>query len=239
MAVSLEKGNVVLARLSGEDLELLRPKLQAIELMVHKRLETRGKAINFVHFPDSGIVSVVAHGSGERSIEVGLIGREGTTGSAVILGAERSAHEAFVQVEGAARRITTSHLRQLMHESASIRLRLLQSVHVFSVQTAQTALANGLGRLEERLARWLLMTHDRVEGNELPFTHEFLSIMLGVRRSGVTVALDLLENDGLIQRGRGVIVIFDREGLEAAACDFYGVPEAEMRRVMPERAPPT
>jgi CRP-like cAMP-binding protein len=236
MAVSLEKGNLVLARLSGEDLELLRPKLQAIELVVHKRLETRGKAINFVHFPDSGIVSVVAHGSGERSIEVGLIGREGTTGSAVILGAERSAHETFVQVEGTAQRITTSHLRQLMQESASIRLRLLQSVHVFSVQTAQTALANGLGRLEERLARWLLMTHDRIEGNELPFTHEFLSIMLGVRRSGVTVALDLLENDGLIQRGRGVIVILDREGLEAAACDFYGVPEAEMRRVMPESA---
>ena len=236
MVNPVAKGNFVLASLSSADLDLLQPKLDATELVSGKRIDAKGKTINYVHFIDSGIVSVVARGAAGRSIEVGIIGREGTTGGPVILGVSRSPHEMLVQVAGSAQRITAMHLRETMLKSASIRRALLLSVYVFGLQASQTALANGLGKLEERLARWLLMTHDRIDGDELPFTHEFLSLMLGVRRAGVTVALDLLENDGLIRRSRGVILIFDREGLEATANDIYVDPEVETRRIMGGKA---
>jgi CRP-like cAMP-binding protein len=201
-----------------------------VELAVGQPIESSNNAINYVHFPDCGIVSVMTSVAGS-AVEIGLIGREGVTGSAVILGVDRSPYESFVQVAGVAQRIRAAHLRELMLRSASLRRMLLRSVYLFGVQTTQTAIANARGKIEQRLARWLLMTHDRVDGDELGFTHKFLSLMLGVRRAGVTEALDLLERQGLIQRGRGVIAIFDRRGLRALAGNFYGLPETEMRRL--------
>jgi CRP-like cAMP-binding protein len=138
-----------------------------------------------------------------------------------------------MQVEGHGQRIAADDLRDLIDKSASLKATLLRYAYLFSVQAGHTALANAQGKLEERLARWLLMAHDRTAGDELHLTHEFLAVMLGVRRSGVSVALQELAESGLISMARGRIIIIDRDGLEDSASGMYGVPEAEYDRVFP------
>jgi hypothetical protein len=167
----------------------------------------------------------------DRSIEVGLIGREGMSGLAVVMGTDRSPNETFMQVAGGGQRISAAKLRPRMEQSGTLRRAFLCYAHAFAIQTAYTAMANGRSKLEERLARWLLMAHDRLDGDELPLTHEFIAMMLGVRRPGVTVALSLLENDGLIHANRGAISIIDRKGLEESSNGAYGASEAEYRRL--------
>jgi CRP-like cAMP-binding protein len=169
---------------------------------------------------ENGFASVVANG-GQRDIEVGIIGREGMSGLSVVLGSdERPANETFIQSAGTGQRIAAGELRDAIGASVSLHKVMLRYAHTFLVQTSQTALANGRSKIEERLARWLLMAADRVEG-ELVLTHEFLSIMLGVRRSGVTTALQELERTGLISHRRGFITILDRDGLEEQSNGTY------------------
>lgn len=226
--------NRILARLSRGDFALLESHLQAVDLPVRKQLESPNKRIDQVYFIEAGFASVVAHGSGRaggQGIEVGLIGREGMTGLAVIMGTDRSPNETFMQGVGAAQRIAADKLRQGMEQSGTLHRSLLQYGHTFVIQAMHTAMANGRGRIQERLARWLLMAGDRIDGDELPLTHEFLATMLGVRRPGVTVALSRLEEDGLIQAHRGMIYILDRKGLELNSKGAYGAPEAEFRRL--------
>jgi CRP-like cAMP-binding protein len=149
-------------------------------------------------------------------------------------------NETMVQSAGAAMRLPGKSLRKMMAASESFTATLLRYVNVFMVQGSQTALANGRGRLDERLARWLLMWHDRVLEDDLLITHEFLALLLGVRRQGVTVALHDLEGKGLIRSARSHIRILDRDGLQEAANGFYGIPEAEYDRAIgyARRAPP-
>ena len=135
-----------------------------------------------------------------------------------------------MQSARSALRISASLLREIMASSQSLTSTLLNYVHTFMLQSSQAALANGRGRLDERLARWLLMWHDRVESNEFATTHELLALLRGVRRAGVTVALHELEGRGLIRSLRGRISIVDRLGLELAASGFYGIPECEYER---------
>ena len=137
-----------------------------------------------------------------------------------------------MQASGSALRISTESLRGMLEASRSLTATLLRYVNVFMVQGSQTALANGRGRLDERLARWLLMWNDRVQPDALAVTHEFLALLLGVRRQGVTVTMHELEGKGLIRSTRGAVRILDREGLAVAANGFYGVPEAEYARSM-------
>src|SRR5262245_2409371 len=153
------------------------------------------------------------------------------TGLAVVLGSDRSPCEIFMQVEGKGQQISSHDLRAVMAKSATLRESFLLFAHTFAVQSAYTALANAQGRLEDRLARWLLMAQDRLQSNELLLTHEFLALMLGVRRAGVTTGLNHFEAKGLIATSRGAITIQDRDGLEEAANGFYGQPEAEFERV--------
>jgi CRP-like cAMP-binding protein len=222
--------NRILSHLSAQDFALLSPFLKRVDLPLRKQLETRNKAIDLVYFIESGFASVVANGSG-RGIEVGLIGREGMTGLAVVMGTDRSPPETYIQNAGAGSRITVAKLRQAMGQSATLPRSFLLYAHAFSVQTTCTAMANGRGKIEERLARWILMARDRIDTDKLTLTHEFLSLMLGVRRPGVTVALRLLVSAGLIQAQRGVITIVDRQGLEDISNGSYGVPEAEFQRL--------
>ena len=229
-------GNHLLARLPKEDFLALQPHLTRVELPLRKVLERRNKRIEHVYFLEQGFASVVANGSRHGGVEVGIIGREGATGLAVIMGTDRSPHETYVQLAGWGLRMSAQGLRQAMDERPSLRRALLHYGHAFTVQTAYTALANGRGKIEERLARWLLMAHDRAEGHDLSLTHEFLALMLGVRRPGVTIALNRLEQDGLIRAKRGVISIFERAGLVAAANGTYGAPEMEFKRLFGERA---
>lgn len=223
--------NRILSRLSSDDLALVRPNLQSVELPLRRQLEASRRPIDYVYFPDYGIVSVVANGNNQRSIEVGLIGREGMTGLAIVMGADRSPHTTFVQGAGRAWRLRSDHLRAAIGKSPTLHRRLLQYGHAFLMQTGYTAMANGRSKLEDRLARWLLMAHDRVDGDTVTLTHEFLATMLGVRRPGVTLALHLLERTGLIQVARGNITIVDREGLEESSNGAYGEPEAEFNRL--------
>lgn len=223
--------NRLLSSRTADDLALLQSGLTRVDLPLRKQLEAPGKRINYVYFIDSGFASVVTDGGARNKIEVGMIGREGMTGLAVVLGSDRTPHETYIQNAGEGSRIGAAKLRSAMLQSRSLQNCLLLYAHAFFVQATYTAMANGQSKLEDRLARWLLMAHDRLEVDELKITHDFLSIMLGVRRPGVTVALNLLERRGLIKSHRGATTIVDRRGLKRASNGAYGVPEAEFNRL--------
>lgn len=224
--------NRLLSVLSPGDLALLTPHLIRVALEVRQPLETPQERIRFVYFLESGLASVVVHSSQRQSIQAGLIGCEGVTGAAVIMGDDRSVHDTFVQQEGEALCIEADALRGAIAHSVDLNHLLLRFVHVFNVQVAQTALAYGRAKLEEHLARWLLMVHDRIDGDQITITHEFIALMLGVRRSGVTDAMHALERKGMIRSTRGTVRIIDREGLATFAAGMYGVPENEYRRLI-------
>jgi CRP-like cAMP-binding protein len=223
--------NQILSSLSASDLGLLEPHLASIAMKVRHVCEEPNKPIKHVYFMEEGITSVVAITKKGKKIEIG-IGSEGVTGFPVIMGNHRSPNSTFVQIAGSAQRIAVTDLREAMDKSESLRRSLLKFAQSFMIQTAHTAVANGSATLAERLARWLLMAHDRVEGDDLPLTHEFLSLMLGVRRAGVTTALQDLESKALIRSRRGLIRILDRDGIEEIAGSFYGIPESEWQRLM-------
>jgi CRP-like cAMP-binding protein len=218
--------NRILSRLSRADASLLAPGLEAVDVPVKTSLEGRNRRIEYVYFIDEGFASVVADGSNKPSIEVGLIGREGMTGLAVIMGHDRAQHATFMQVGGKARRIAAGKLRAADAQSATLHRAMLAYAYTFLRQTTMTALANGRSKTEERLARWLLMAQDRLDGDELPLTHEFLSFMLGTHRPGVTIALKVLENAGLIAHRRGKIRILDRKKLEKTSNGTYSPADA-------------
>jgi CRP-like cAMP-binding protein len=213
--------NRILSRLSPADLGLLEPHLEPANLPVHRPLEARNKRIDYVYFIEAGFASVVANGSGKPSIEVGIIGREGMTGLAIVMGYQRASHDTYIQAAGKGQRIRAAKLREADERSNTLHRAMLRYAHAYLLQTTATALANGRSKIEERLARWLLMADDRIDGDRLPLTHEFLSLMLGVRRSGVTTALQALERKGLISRMRGNILLRDRKGLEKQSNGTY------------------
>jgi CRP-like cAMP-binding protein len=224
--------NRLLAALSHTDRDLLTPALETVDLDVRDVLEVPNDPISHVYFVVSGLVSIVGTAAPNHRIEIGMVGYEGMTGLSIVLGGDRSANETLVQASGSAMRISTKSLQEMLATSRSLTATLLRYVNVFMVQGSQTALANGRGRLDKRLARWLLMWDDRVQPDTVAVTHEFLALLLGVRRQGVTVALHELEGKGLIRSTRGAVGILDREGLKLAASGFYGVPEAEYARSM-------
>ena len=226
------EGNRLLHALSKQDRDLLAPHLLPGSFKVRDSFERPNKRIERVYFPETGIASVVAVHPDGRRIEIGIIGCEGMTASVVVLGGDRSPHSTYIQVAGDGHSLPVADLRRAMARSPSLRSVFLKYVQVFMVQTAHTAIANARATLVERLARWLLMAHDRVAGNVLYLTHEFLSLMMAVRRAGVTEALQSLENRKLIACGWRQITVLDRKGIEKIAGHFYGTPEAEYRRLM-------
>lgn len=218
--------NGLLAAMSADDLALLEPKLEQLTLKLRHVLESANKPVKHNYFIYSGLASVIAIGRNGHRLEVGIIGREGMSGLPVVLGNDRSPNETFIQVEGSGARIAADDLRQAMRKSVSLSRILLNFVNAFLIQTSHTALSNGTANIEQRLARWLLMAQDRLGGKEVPLTHEFLSLMLGVRRAGVTGALNQLDRKGVIRLSRGRIEIVDRDGLINSANGSYGIPEA-------------
>jgi len=224
--------NRLLATLLPTDFRLLETQLEPVPLPLRTRLIEPNTPIEHVCFLEQGIASNIAVLPHGRRVEVAVIGREGLSGTPVLLGTDRTPHECFIQVPGAGLRISADDLRRAVTASVSLQQHLLRYVQALTLQTAQTALANGCCKVEERLARWLLMCHDRVDGDDLSTTHEFLSLMLSVRRAGVTVALQALEERGLISNKRGRVTVLDRAGLEAVAGDSYGLCEAEYERLI-------
>jgi CRP-like cAMP-binding protein len=224
--------NKLLSSLSKSDFNLLEPHLEPVTLSVRRVLEKPNSRITAAYFPESGFASVVAQQANGKEVEVGLIGREGMTGMPIVLGNHRTPHATYIQAPGDGHCIRATDLRQAIRSSRSLQDTLLKFVQAFGVQTAHTAIANARSKVDQRLARWLLMAHDRLETDLLPLTDEFLSLMLGVRRAGVTEAVQALQVQGLICRTRGQINVRDRRGLERVAAASYGVPEAEYRRLM-------
>src|SRR5215218_5012042 len=227
----LHTRNRLFNSLSDPDRALLIPNLVSKSFRQHHHFEREGKAFDHVCFPETLVASIVAS-QGDIPIEIGLIGCEGMTGMAAVLGTGQSPNATFVQIAGEGLVISITDFTQALNQSASMRSALLRYFPVLTLQTAHTAIANSVGKLPIRLARWLLMAHDRVNGDELVLTHQFMALMLAVRRAGVTEAVNDLQKRRLIKCSRGVVTVLDRKGLEKIAGKFYGKPEAEYRRLI-------
>src|SRR6204780_88554 len=229
---SSRQRNRLLAALSPADLALLQPHLNSLAVAVRHEIERPNRRIESVYFMEAGIASVVAVQADKTQVEVGLVGPEGMTGTAVVLGGDQTPHSTYIQVAGEAQWMKADQLRKAMRASDSLRAVLLKYVQTFMVQTTHTAIANARAHIDRRLARWILMAHDRTGNKTLPLTHEFLALMLGVRRPGVTEALQSLKRHKLIETGRNQIVMLNRNGIEKVAGHSYGVPEKEYRRLI-------
>jgi CRP-like cAMP-binding protein len=231
-ASGFTNGNRLLHALSSDDGALLAPHLRPVDLPLLRDMEKPNRLIDDVFFMETGIASVVGIQPNGTSVEIGLVGCEGMSGTAIVLGTDRSPHATYVQLKGTGQKLAAGALQKAIGESPSLRTRLLKYAQAFAIQTAHTAIANARAKLHERLARWILMAHDRVSGDTLSLTHEFLSLMLAVRRAGVTEAIHVLIKQKLIRVQRGEITVLNRKGLEKIAGDFYGVPEAEYQRLL-------
>jgi CRP-like cAMP-binding protein len=229
---SARQRNRLLAALSPADLALLQPHLTFLAVEVRHEIERPNRRIESVYFMEAGIASVVAVQADKTQVEVGLVGPEGMTGTAVVLGGDQTPHSTYIQVAGEAQWMKADQLRKAMRASDSLRALLLKYVQTFMVQTTHTAIANARAHIDRRLARWILMAQDRTGNKILPLTHEFLALMLGVRRPGVTETLQSLKRQKLIETGRNQIVVLNRNGLEKMAGYSYGVPEKEYRRLI-------
>jgi CRP-like cAMP-binding protein len=219
--------NRLLWAMSQQDFARLQPHLEPVALRVMEVLVRENAPIEHVYFIEEGLGSVVVLGPDSEQIEVGHIGYEGVTAEAVSLGLDHSPNRTFVQSAGSALRIGADELTSAIATSPSLKALLLRYVQAVIIQITHSALANGRYANHKRLARWLLMCHDRMAGDDLSVTHEFLALMLGVRRAGVTEALHVLEGQQIIKACRGHIHVLDRAGLEEVAGGCYGVPEAE------------
>jgi CRP-like cAMP-binding protein len=212
--------NSLLASLTPDSLAQICTDLEYVRLQVHDVLYEAGDEIKHVYFPTAGCVSLV-HATEDGTVEVGTVGFEGMLGVPLLLHGTSSPTRALVQVEGEAYRLTTAALRRTIALSDSTYRVLLRFTLAFFNQVGQSVACNRLHSLEERCARWLLITHDRVDGDSFRLTQEFLSFMLGVHRPAVTLAAGVLQKAGYIHYSRGKITIADRAGLEGASCSCY------------------
>nr|WP_295662863.1 Crp/Fnr family transcriptional regulator [Polymorphobacter sp.] len=227
-------GNLLLRNMLPEDFALLAVSLVRIPLPVGLRLHEAHRPITRVYFPEDGLVSIVAVTPAGKQCEVGLFGREGMSETATVLGTDNAPYEAYVQVSGAsALSLPVLALTAAFDASPTLRRHLLRYCQAMMIQLSSSVAAAGLTILQ-RLARWLLMAHDRAPGNDIGLTHEFLSMMLGVRRGGVTIALQALAAARLIETSRSKIAICDRGGLKQLAGDAYGLAESEYLRLIGE-----
>ena len=224
--------NRLLGLLSRTDYERLRPHLEYIALKYRQSLYRGNTRIDFVYFIETGVGSLVNTMANGDAAEVGTIGNEGIVGLPLIFQDERSPTAVYVQVPGTSVRMTASKFRSELARSASMRRVMLHYAHAFFNQVAQSAACNQLHSLEQRCCRWLLMTHDRMGSDEFLLTQEFLAMMLGVQRTGVTAAAGSLQRAGLINYVRGIVTIRDRRGLQRRACECYRIAKREFDRLL-------
>lgn len=223
--------NGLLAALSPADWAGLGPRLEAVELPFGRTVHAAGGPVDAVLFPESGMVSLLVALEGGEQVEAGLAGPEGLVGLPLVLGDSRSLHEARVQMEGTGLRIGAAAFRAEMDRSAPLRGAMLRYALAFHAQVALAAACNARHPIERRLARWLLAARDRAGGDEFAMTHEVMSLMLGVRRPGVTIAAGALQRAGLVRYVRGRVAVTDRPGLEAASCECYRIVRDEALRL--------
>jgi CRP-like cAMP-binding protein len=226
--------NRLLSTMRASDFDALAPHLELVELQLHEMLARQGERFTHVYFPEGAIISLLNRMADGDGVEVGTIGNEGMAGLPAYLGVEATESETFCQVVGPAIRLPVSILVDAAERQPSLRQLLNRYTQAYLSQIAQSAACNRLHNIERRCARWLLMTHDRVNrAEEFPLKQQFLAEMLGVRRAGVTVAAGALQDAGLIAYRRGIIRVLDREGLEAAACECYSIVRQRFDQLIP------
>ncbi len=224
--------NNLLRLMSPATFSAISAHLEPVDLPRGFELSEPHEEAEYAYFPETGIASIVARSPQGQHAEIGIFGRDGMTPAAVVLDAGSDPFSIFMQVEGDGFRISTALLKPLLDQDGELKNLLGRYVQALSVQGAFTSLSNAVHHIDERLARWILMCHDRTDGDEISLTHEFLSIMLAVRRPSVTTALHVLEGRKLIYSERGVIIVRDRQALEEFAADAYGESEREYLRLL-------
>ncbi|MBB2497504.1 Crp/Fnr family transcriptional regulator [Aquipseudomonas ullengensis] len=230
--------NLLLNALPPKELERVLAHCETVELLFGNTLCEPGQTYDYLYFPLDGFISLVTTLGPHRPLELCLIGNEGMLGATLVLGLDVAPNRAVVQGSGRALRISTARLGQALRESPHLLRALKRYLYVLTMQLAQNVACAHFHAVEPRLARWLLMSHDRAHSDHLTLTHEFLADMLGVRRSGVTIAAGALQVRSLIHYSRGKITILDRPGLEAAACECYGALNQGYARLLSPHPPP-
>lgn len=231
-ALSPQSENHLLAALPAEDYQRLSSHLQPVELRHGQILYETGGAMDYVYFPSNSMISLVSQLSDGSSVEIGIVGYEGMIGVSAVLGVDQSPHETMVQIPDGGLRMKTSVLKEEFRRSGALHDSLLRYIQMLLLQTSQLAACNRLHTSGERLARWLLMSQDRCRCDDLPFTQEFLAMMLGIRRAGVTEAALILQAEEYINYRRGQVKILDRAGLEDYTCECYRIVKDEFDRLV-------
>lgn len=224
--------NRLLALLSAKDYARLHPHLERTPLEYRQSLYAANKPIEFVYFIETGVGSLVNTMANGQAAEVGTIGNEGIVGAPLVLGDQRAPSSVYIQVPGGGLRMDAALFSKELARSPSMQAVLLRYVHALFNQVAQSAACNHFHTLEQRCCRWLLMTHDRMQADEFLLTQEFLAMMLGVQRTGVSRAAGALQKAGLITYTRGNIAILSRRGLKQLSCECYGVAKKEFDRLL-------
>jgi len=220
--------NKILLSLPRKEYDQVLSKLELVRLKLHQVIHEAGETIKSGYFVNGGVISVLAVQPDGKSVEVGLIGKEGFVGLPLLVGYHSSPTRLITQGDGTAYRCDADTLRQLVQQCPGLEKQLHRFAHRLAMQTTQIAACNRLHDVVERLARWILMSHDRILEDNLPLTQEFLGQMLGTRRSSVTVAAGALQKAGLISYTRGSVKILSRKKLEDAACDCYGIVQRQL-----------
>jgi CRP-like cAMP-binding protein len=222
-AAGKQVSNEILLSVSDSDYSSLRPHLEHVLLPNHLVLHEAGGKMEFAYFPNRGLISLVVVMKDGRTAEAGIVGNEGFTGTLAAVGLSRSPLQAVVQITGDGFRVEVGALQNTLESAPHLRLMLSRYAAIRGIQVAQTAACNRLHDIEQRLARWLLMTQDRVDSGSLPITHDFLATMLGTDRPSVSLTAGVLQKEGLIEYTRGAVKIVNRKKLEDSACECYGV----------------
>ncbi len=215
--------NIILLSISDSDYSSLRPHLEYVSLPNHLVLHEAGGKLEFAYFPNRGLISLVVVMKDGKTAEAGIVGNEGFTGTLAAVGLSRSPLQAVVQITGDGFRVEVGALQNTLESAPHLQLMLSRYAAIQGMQVAQTAACNRLHDIEQRLARWLLMTQDRVDSGSLPITHDFLATMLGTDRPTVSLAAGVLQRKELIEYTRGAVKIVNRKKLEDSACECYGV----------------
>ena len=226
--------NLILKDLPKKECAQIFSELEFVRLKLHTVLHEAGEVIRSTYFMESGLASVLAVQPDGKSVEVGLIGKEGFIGLPVIFGLKTSALRVVVQGDGTAHRLDTATLHGLIPHCSKLERRLHIFSMIFAMQSTQLAACNRLHEVEERLARWLLMSHDRIETDIMPLTQEFLGQMLGARRASVSVAASILQKAGMIRYTRGSVTLLDKPKLQETACDCYAIIQQQKNNWMEE-----
>jgi len=227
-----ERGNLLLNALGDDEYQRLAPRLQMVQLQQKDTVGQRGATSSYIYFPCTAVLSVLAFMDDGSAVEVGTVGKEGFVGIELLLGGARNTETTICQVDGSALRMSTGDFKEAIAGDTPLRRITQRYLLVYLSLVSQSVACNRLHGIEARFARWVLMTHDRVDGNEFNLTQEFIADMLGVQRPSVSLVASAFQQAGLIRYSRGHMTILNRAGIEDASCECYGIVREQFRTLL-------